>query len=1049
MKKALFLFSIVTLTATMAMGQLAGYWKFDEGTGTTTADSSGNNKNGSFYTAGGGNYPQWTTGANGTGGALIFNANTNGASNSNRVVVALTGSEALANLGEGFTISMWVRRDVVTGVQWPSIIYTDAYEYDLATYPDAAEISTDSHEYFYCDLSSNWQLDFGISTSEQKILGSWYHLAITYDGNFLRKYVNGVLTYIKGAPTSFSLSATTDLLIGGRSDDVYFTGALDDVAIWSGKYLSSVEVAKLANGTVTPLTVVESNPNDPIPPSYYTKETDIAWPIVPGRVPECLHWRLLWEVGFSEAITLNADNTATSWAIDSPLIAGSRSSLWDMNKWFFRNLNDYTHPAKDKNKFGIEWIDPAWSGFPNNIAKFAIYITPGISICQDTLDRGYQLYRPELYPWENKAYFQTYARVAAVNAGNAKMRVKIYTYPNSGNSPVEDPTVLTYLDEVHWPLYYAGNYQWQEFKYAFPKPIDGNAETKIWVEISILDANPNTILYIDEFNPISGEDLAFKAGDIDKSGIVYYEDIAELSTDWLDGIEGLMEPRDGGLLTNADFSEDMTLIPAGEQSKLDGNPTGWTFTGDGNYGLVRTAQYGLMNNFWTVNTKVPLGGSVSAYTTDMTPGDPYGVLKQTASANAVAGQTYYAMGYVLGSYGASTSDDAWTSYNDTATMSIAIDGVEKASFSRVLPRHIWRPIYGTYTALPADAGKSIEIRFSYANTNVRDWTAPGNMYIGNAYLGTTMPQEWPDGRNNKLVNGGFEDLSVLDANIPEGTAKLARYLRTTSNWGAWYLSGMPALPGWIYEVPAGFDLNNKGGMWAGGVYAPPLPSTGMYDVLMYAGSDLILGQIVGALTAGTTYYLDMAAGVSIEHTQWGAYDTPWQNPVPKFHIELWRIPAGVTDGATIHTGITTLQPGYVKISSADVNSTGDIKGEGFAPPRSKWQLIGTSYTAASADTNVYLRVYGTNSVTAPHPSFAFSDVYLSTQKRKVPGGSLTFNISPAMQYEVLGPYDCYHAGLMGLDAPLGDVDDNCVVNLRDFAALAENWVEDLFPAVTP
>ena len=40
------------------------------------------------------------------------------------------------------------------------------------------------------------------------------------------------------------------------------------------------------------------------------------------------------------------------------------------------------------------------------------------------------------------------------------------------------------------------------------------------------------------------------------------------------------------------------------------------------------------------------------------------------------------------------------------------------------------------------------------------------MLIGYAYLGTTIPAEWPEGRANLLTNGGFEDLSALDAAYP-------------------------------------------------------------------------------------------------------------------------------------------------------------------------------------------------------------------------------------------------------------------------------------------
>jgi hypothetical protein len=218
----------------------------------------------------------------------------------------------------------------------------------------------------------------------------------------------------------------------------------------------------------------------------------------------------------------------------------------------------------------------------------------------------------------------------------------------------------------------------------------------------------------------------------------------------------------------------------------------------------------------------------------------------------------------------------------------------------------------------------------------------------------------------------------------------------------------------------------------------------MNDVCIYATNNLILGQIVGPISDGTTYYLDMACGVNS-----GEYETlSWPTPAPNMHIELWRIPVSATDGDTIHTGITTAQPGYVKIAEAYTDATGNISGGGgVGVAASKWQMIGTSYTATAADTNVYVRVYGANGA-AVNPEFAFSDVYLSTEKRLVPGGDITFDIAAGMEYDVAGPYTCYHASLMGLDAPLADADGNCIVNLWDFAVFASDWLENWYTNIT-
>jgi hypothetical protein len=139
-KKHLTVYAILLLTVPMAAADLAGYWAFDEGSGMTVADSSGNGKNGVLHSANKANYPQWTTGHNGTGSALRFNSNTVSSANSNRVVIDPNtlatdpNQPGLTNLGKAFTISMWVRRDAVDYFNnlYPNLVSTTAYNIQLA-----------------------------------------------------------------------------------------------------------------------------------------------------------------------------------------------------------------------------------------------------------------------------------------------------------------------------------------------------------------------------------------------------------------------------------------------------------------------------------------------------------------------------------------------------------------------------------------------------------------------------------------------------------------------------------------------------------------------------------------------------------------------------------------------------------------------------------------------------------------------------------------------------------------------------------------------------
>jgi len=1013
MKKALIFIAIVSIVSSLASAQLAGYWTFDESSGTTAADSSGNNKTASFYAADSSNYPSWITGYNGSGGALLFNASTTGSGNYNKLNVPIVATDALANLtNQAFTVAMWVRRDAGSyGVVEPGLVGTDKYEVDLATDPCSTDL--DGHDYVYrTDLVTVVDLDS--ENTAQKTLGSWYHYAVTYDGTDMRKYVNGVLVSTASdvnQTIDFNAVSTDYFMIASNIWDAYFVGALDDVAVWTGKYLEDTEIAKLYNGTATPLTVVESDKY--IPPVYYL-ETPLY---VLASNPAVLNTDGIQLM----TVTNNQVVYNTSWVFPEP---NSQLAIKPF-AWFVKNETDYNNVSEDISKYGVEWVDSSWNGREPNMAVIAAYITPGLVYGQT--NSWYETYWPT-WSWCNHPYFRTNIRVAAINANGASVRVSLYSRsssvePNSSNHS----TLLTLIDEVEFPLD-AGDRVWQHFEMILPKVLSSSMPP-MWFEMAIVGGDANTVLYIDTFRPDAQAVVTLKSSNLNEDSFVNYGDIAFLSDNWLEGVS-VLEPRDGGMLANGDFAADTIALGIVDDANLTIDPTGWTFSGSGNHGLWRTAKRGRLGWYYGNSNTTPVGGDVSAYMgTDET-------LYQTASATAVSGQTYYAMAYVM-AYKYTSGNDLgeWYGWNDEAIMEVLVDNTVKATFTRRLSRSIWRPLYGTYTAEAADAGKSLTIRFSYNNAFTRYYAQSGYLYVGNAYLGTTMPAEWPEGRDNLLANGGFEDLSAIQSAVPA----LYATLNAADSNGAWFTTSTPSTslyPNWIYEVPTGYVLNNQGGIFDSGYYAAPIPSPGLNDIAVYASGTFVLGQIVGSLTTGTTYNFDTACGVLIEPQVWGANSVTWPSPEPTLHMELWRIPSGVTDGATINNGITNNLTGYVKIADANATSTGDIKST------HKWQIVGGQYTATSSDTNIYVRIYGKNAVSGvTHPSFVFSDAYISTDNRDVQGGSLTCDIATTVQYDTLGPYNCYQAGLMGYDAPEGDLDSNCLVNLIDFSLVAEEWLE--------
>jgi hypothetical protein len=81
---------------------LIGYWSFDEGTGTTINDLSGNGNNGTLSNANGSG--AWTTGH--FGSAYYFPGVTG--SNSTRVVIP---NSASLQISSAITFAAWVRVD--------------------------------------------------------------------------------------------------------------------------------------------------------------------------------------------------------------------------------------------------------------------------------------------------------------------------------------------------------------------------------------------------------------------------------------------------------------------------------------------------------------------------------------------------------------------------------------------------------------------------------------------------------------------------------------------------------------------------------------------------------------------------------------------------------------------------------------------------------------------------------------------------------------------------------------------------------------------------
>jgi hypothetical protein len=212
---------------------LAGWWNFDEGSGTSAADSSGNNNTGTLQ-----NSPTWTTGE--IGGAVgPFNG-----SNQNVTVPAA----ASLDLTGPWTVSTWVNLSQVPS-SGASQTLLSRFKTAYANY--ALQVDNNN----CCGAGLGWVIKFqnsGGTFYYSKFVtpistGTWYHLAGTWDGTTLTMYVNGA-SAAASTPGAIPILATgTTLYLGSGGPSNFMYGSLDDARLYN-RALSASEVWRLYNG---------------------------------------------------------------------------------------------------------------------------------------------------------------------------------------------------------------------------------------------------------------------------------------------------------------------------------------------------------------------------------------------------------------------------------------------------------------------------------------------------------------------------------------------------------------------------------------------------------------------------------------------------------------------------------------------------------------------------------------------------------------------------------------------------------------------------------
>ena len=231
---------------------LAAAYSFDEGSGTTLSDTSGNGNTGTIANG------TWTSGR--FGWALSFNGATS--------MVTVPDSASL-DLTTVMTIEAWVNESTL-GTQWRTVaIKEQSNNLVYSLYGNTASTTPSTDAYI-------GGADRELRGPSAVPLNTWTHLAETYDGATQRLYVNGTQVATR-AQTGLITTSTGSLRIGGNSIwGEWFSGKIDELRIYN-RALSATELQTDMNTAVS----AGGPPPAPSPDVVGSWSGPVNFPLVP------------------------------------------------------------------------------------------------------------------------------------------------------------------------------------------------------------------------------------------------------------------------------------------------------------------------------------------------------------------------------------------------------------------------------------------------------------------------------------------------------------------------------------------------------------------------------------------------------------------------------------------------------------------------------------------------------------------------------------------------------------------------------------------------
>ena len=232
---------------------LMSHWTFDDGSGTTLTDFSGNDFDGTLMDGSatwGGGLPTWTTDRYGNEGhALMFDKGAH---------VLIPYNSALNP--QTMSISVWVNAaEILENNRFMGLHSWNGYKFQLQS----------ANKAFFTIATSDGIYDR--DTDPPLEINTWYHLVVTFGGGNMTFYINGTEAQVWDNTPGTAVAVSGNDLVFGQDTDVYAADGSNydnDLIIplaWGGYFHGAMDEVRIYNTVLSAsqvLSIYELEKND-------------------------------------------------------------------------------------------------------------------------------------------------------------------------------------------------------------------------------------------------------------------------------------------------------------------------------------------------------------------------------------------------------------------------------------------------------------------------------------------------------------------------------------------------------------------------------------------------------------------------------------------------------------------------------------------------------------------------------------------------------------------------------------------------------------------